>query len=92
MGRQSKAAFLVPCSALLKTYTNYDPVVGPKAVLSVIATFRQPACATLAVTQLAKKAAIFFQVVLNGTWTVMAYLLHKVGVLFEPSRSSSRSA
>ena len=35
----------------------------------------------LPVTQLAvKKAAIFFYVIVNGTWVLIVYLLHKVGV------------
>jgi len=27
-----------------------------------------------------KKAAIFFYLIVNGTWALIAYLLHKVGV------------
>ena len=52
--------------------------------MSVIGIFRQPRdrCATLLpVTQLAmKKPAIFFYVIVNGTWALIAYLLVKVGV------------
>jgi hypothetical protein len=29
-----------------------------------------------------KKAAIFFYVILNGTWALIAYLLHGVGLPF----------
>jgi hypothetical protein len=38
------------------------------------------------VAQLApKKAAIFFYIIVNGTWALIAYLLHRVGVPFRVS-------
>jgi hypothetical protein len=52
--------------------------------LSVIAISRQSLgrrATLLRVTQLAiNRAAIFFYVSVNGTWALIAYLLHKVGV------------
>jgi len=52
--------------------------------MSAKAIFRQSPgrrATLLPVTQLAmKKAAIFFYVIVNGTWALIAYLLHKVGV------------
>jgi uncharacterized membrane protein YfcA len=49
-----------------------------------IAIFRQPPgrrATLLPVTKLTmKKAAIFLYVIVNGTWALIAYLLHKVGV------------
>ncbi len=52
--------------------------------MSVMAIFRQSLgrrATLLPVTQLAmKKAAIFFYLIVNGTWALIAYLLHRVGV------------
>jgi len=53
---------------------------------TVTAIFRQSPgrrATLLAVTKLAiKKAAIFFYVIVNGTWALIAYLLYRVGVPF----------
>ena len=54
-------------------------------VVDVMAISRQSPgrrATLLPVTQLAmkKKAAIFFYLIVNGTWALIAYLLHKVGV------------